>query len=121
MIAKIYTPPIKTIENKETTQQTQITGNSFAKIFERELEDIKFSAHATKRLEQRADSLSIDEVNRLKNAVTRAANKGARDSLIFLNDLAFIVSVKNRVVVTAMDREGLRENVITNIDSAVIA
>ncbi len=121
MIAKIYTPPIKPVENKQTPQQPHLAGNSFAKIFERELEDIKFSAHATKRLEQRSGALSIDEINRLKTAVSKAASKGARDSLIFLNDLAFIVSVKNRVVITAMDREGLRENVITNIDSAVIA
>jgi flagellar operon protein len=53
--------------------------------------------------------------------VDRAEEKGARDSLVLLRDMAFIVSVSNRTVVTAMDGERLKENVFTNIDSAVIA
>jgi len=53
--------------------------------------------------------------------VTRADEKGAKDSLVLLRDLAFIVNVKNRTVVTAVDGEHLKDNVFTNIDSAVIA
>jgi flagellar operon protein len=57
----------------------------------------------------------------LQRAVSRAEEKGAKDSLVLLRDLAFIVSVKNRTVVTAVDGEHIKENVFTNIDSAVIA
>jgi len=40
---------------------------------------------------------------------------------VLLRDVAFIVSVKNKTVVTAVDGESMKENVFTNIDSAVIA
>jgi flagellar operon protein len=58
---------------------------------------------------------------RLDAGVQRAASKGARDSVIFVDSTAFVVSVQNRTVVTAVDREHMREHVFTNIDSAVIA
>ena len=57
----------------------------------------------------------------LQRAVTQAEEKGAKDSLVLLRDLAFIVSVTNRTVVTAVDGVHIKENVFTNIDSAVIA
>jgi len=81
-------------------------------------EEIKFSAHATKRLESRNIRLSPQDQEKLVDAVSKAAEKGAREALVLLKDLAFVVSVKNRVVITAMNAE---EGVFTNIDSAVIA
>ncbi len=65
--------------------------------------------------------LNDADMTTLQLAVNRAEEKGARDSLVLLRDMAFIVSVPNRTVVTAMDSEHLKENVFTNIDSAVIA
>ncbi|MEW5944867.1 MAG: TIGR02530 family flagellar biosynthesis protein [bacterium] len=82
---------------------------------------IEFSAHAVRRLEQRSIAMSPDDVTRLAGAVDKAASKGARESLVLLNDNAMIVSVANRKVITVMALEAMKENVITNIDSAVIA
>ena len=56
-----------------------------------------------------------------KAASRSAAEKGSRDSVVFVDNTAFVVSVKNNTVITAMDRSHLREHVFTNIDSAVIA
>ena len=81
---------------------------------------IKFSAHAQTRLQSRNLLLDGENLARLARAVDQAQNKGAHDSLILLDDMAFIVNVRNRTVITAMDDEGLKENVFTNIDSAVI-
>ena len=50
-----------------------------------------------------------------------ARAKGARSSLILTEAGAFVVSVSNRTVITAMDPAQMRERVVTNIDSAVIA
>ena len=50
----------------------------------------------------------------------RAEQKGSKDSLVLLDDLAFVVSVKNKTVVTAVDSNRAKENVFTNIDSVVI-
>jgi len=81
---------------------------------------LKFSRHASERLETRRINLSSEQIVRLEQGVNRAATKGARESLILLDDLALVVSVRNRTVVTAAARQELREKVFTNIDSAVL-
>ena len=60
------------------------------------------------------------DVERLKSAVNEVAEKGGRESLIMMNNSAFVVSVQNRTVITALDQASLKNNVFTNIDSAVI-
>ena len=81
---------------------------------------ITFSSHALERLHTRNIMLSADDVARLNSAVNRAGEKGSRESLVLLNNMAFIVNVKNKTVVTAMTRDQMHENVITNIDSMVL-
>ena len=81
---------------------------------------LRFSKHAAERMQQRQIELSPTDMTRLQQAVTKAAQKGARDSLILLNRTAFLVNVQRRTVVTAVDEAHMRENVFTNIDSAVI-
>ncbi len=94
---------------------------AFDKVLQRELEDIKFSKHAQERLSARNITLNEADLSRLQQAVSKAEEKGSQDSLILLRDTAFIVSVKNRTVVTAVDAAAAKDNVFTNIDSAVIA
>jgi flagellar operon protein len=81
---------------------------------------LKFSAHAQARLQSRGIDLSPDELVKLQEAVHRAREKGSRESLILTDKAAFIVSVKNQTVITAVDRENMKENVFTNIDSTVM-
>jgi len=81
---------------------------------------LKFSAHAKERLQLRNINLSAGDLDRLSTAVDKAAAKGARESLLVMNDVAMIVSVTNRTVITALTGSSMRENVFTNIDSAVI-
>jgi flagellar operon protein len=58
---------------------------------------------------------------RLETAVDKAAGKGAKDALVMLDETAMVVSVQNRTVITALGMHQAKENVFTNIDSAVIA
>lgn len=81
---------------------------------------LKFSAHAKERLSMRNINLSAQDLSNITNAVNKAAAKGARQSLLVMNNLALIVSVTNRTVITALDDSNMKENVFTNIDSAVI-
>jgi flagellar operon protein len=83
-------------------------------------QSLKFSAHAQERLALRNINLSADDLSRMNNAVTKAASKGARQSLLVMDKQAFIVSIPNRTVITALDGGSMKENVFTNIDSAVI-
>ena len=82
---------------------------------------LKFSGHAQTRLQSRNIALNSSQMDRLQGAVQKAAGKGSRDALVLVDDLAMVVSVTNRTVVTVVDKENLKQNVFTNIDSAVIA
>ena len=81
---------------------------------------IKFSGHAQTRLASRQITLTGDDVARLGKAMTQAAAKGAKDSLVLMDKTAFVVSVANRTVITAVAQDSLKENIFTNIDSAMI-
>lgn len=85
-----------------------------------ELEEIKFSKHAEYRLKTRNISLTQAQKEKMKEAVAKAESKGVRDSLVLMDDLAFVVNVRNRMVITAANSNELKENVFTNIDGAVI-
>lgn len=83
-------------------------------------EGVKFSNHAIERMRTRGISYSPEDISKLSDAISRAAAKGSKDSLVLMNDSALIVSVKNNTVVTVMDKNALKENVFTNIDSTVV-
>lgn len=82
---------------------------------------VRFSAHAQQRLAQAAVQLGPQAMSRLEAAVDKAGLKGGKESLILLDDLAFVVSVKNRTVITAVGADRMADNVFTKIDSVVIA
>lgn len=92
-------------------------GTGFGRVLGDKLA-VKFSAHAAERL--RGRNLSPDEMSRINRGLERAAGKGSKDSLLLLPDLALVVNVPNRTVVTAVGGDRLKEGVFTNIDSAVI-
>jgi len=85
-----------------------------------DLPPLKLSAHAQTRIQSRHIPFGPDEQARLQSGVARAEAKGARESLLLLDGAALLVSVKNRTVITAVDAASLKDNVFTNIDSAVI-
>ena len=96
-------------------------GPSFADVLQRQTGRLQFSQHALQRIERRGIDLSDGTLNRLEAGASRAAVKGSRDSVVFVDGTAFVVSIRNKTVITAVDREHMREHVFTNIDSAVIA
>ncbi len=81
---------------------------------------IKFSNHAIERMQSRGISYNPESLQKLDEAVKKAAAKGSKDTLVLMDDSALIVSVKNNTVVTVMDKNALKENVFTNIDSTVV-
>jgi flagellar operon protein len=81
----------------------------------------KFSRHALERVNRRGIQLAQSTLQRLAGGVSRAATKGSKAAVVFVDNTAFVVSVPNNTVVTAVGSEHMREHVFTNIDSAVIA
>ena len=98
------------------------SGTPFARVLDEKLtgQPVRLSQHAQERLSSRGITLSEADLKRLAGAVDSVAQKGGKDSLIMMGDAALVVSVKNRTVVTAMDRQAMKGNVFTNIDSAVV-
>ena len=81
---------------------------------------LKFSAHAQQRLESRNIRLTTDDVAKMNAMADKAAAKGSKQSLFMMRDVAMVVSITNRTVITAVDQSSMKENVFTNIDSAAI-
>lgn len=96
-------------------------GLSFEEVLKQKQQTgLRFSKHASARLDQRNINLSEDQSQRLEKGVSAAEDKGVNESLVLVDNLAFIVNIPNRTVVTAMDQAETNSNVFTNIDGAVI-
>jgi flagellar operon protein len=103
------------------------SGNSAADDFKSTLNQalqqtrgVTFSAHAKARLYSRGVQLDQTKLDAISNAIDKAEAKGSKESLVLSDEAAYVVSVKNRTVITAFDRNSLRDGVFTAIDSAVI-
>lgn len=124
MTSRVFLPgtikPAATANVKPPTVGPQ--KGAFDEILNEKLKfsEIKFSHHAQQRLKSRNIELSEDDIHKLRSAMDKAREKGARESLILVDRLALVVSIKNNTVITAVDEPNLKENVFTNIDSAVI-
>jgi len=81
---------------------------------------VKFSGHAQTRLASRHITLSDSDMAKLGEAITKAAAKGARESLVLMDKAALVVSVPNRTVITAVARGDMKDNIFTNVDSALL-
>ena len=118
--------PINRIENINVQQNNNLNiridrAVDFAKILEGvEKTEVKFSGHALERLRARNINLSDDDINKINMAVRKLKAKGGKESLIICNNIAFLTSIRNNTVITAIDSENIKENVFTNIDSAII-
>jgi flagellar operon protein len=118
-------PPVGAPGPVAPTRQGQPTGKpngpSFADVLGDKAGAVQLSGHAKARIERRGIELAPDTLARLQHGVDRAAAKGSRESVVFVDDVAFVVSVKARTVITAVDRASMRDHVFTNIDSAVLS
>lgn len=82
--------------------------------------NLRFSKHAVNRLSDRNIELTTAQMQRLNDGAKKAGEKGIQESLVIVDELAFIVNIPNKTVVTAMDQTETADNVFTNIDGAVI-
>ena len=113
--------PATPVARPAAAPQAAPKGASFAEVLSKRTGGVQFSGHALQRVERRGIDTGPQTLARLDGAVQRAAAKGARESVVLLDGTAFVVSVRNKTVITAVDAQSMREHVFTNIDSAVIA
>ncbi len=116
--------PNKQNNQVDNNEDKKVNKNNtpFKKIFKEKIQSskIEFSKHAKERLQARNINLNKTQIQKLQKGVEKAESKGSKDSLILVDDVAYIVSVKNNTVVTAIDGNNMKEKVFTNIDSTVL-
>ena len=123
------TSPFANIQNEKGGQE--IAGD-FSKALQDQLKSsvgaealgagskLQFSSHAVERMQTRGIRFSQERLDEIANAVSMAALKGAKQTLVLAGESALIVDPKSNKVVTVMDKAGMKENVFTNIDSTVV-
>lgn len=123
----LFPNPVQPVSTGRIQQQQKQGVNSttespFAKVLDQKLPaaSVKFSQHAQDRLKSRNINFTANDLAKLEGAVNSVAQKGGKESLVMMGDAALVVSIKNRTVVTALDRMQMQGNVFTNIDSAVV-
>ena len=111
-------------KSTKTNEQVNSQGLSFEEIWKKKTgetdTELRFSKHAANRLADRSITLSDTQLNRLTEGAKKAGEKGIKETLVMVDQLAFIVNVPNNTVITAMDQTQANENIFTNIDGAVI-
>ena len=113
-------------QSKQIQKSTDADGVSFKAVLNKTAKDaeqtggVKFSKHAVNRLAERNIELTDNQMERLQEGTMKAGAKGINESLVIVDQLAFIVNVPSHTVVTAMNQTEANENVFTNIDGAVI-
>jgi len=118
---RIRSGSVDVFSSTQGNQSTkEIQGINFQQFLE-QASSIRFSNHAQKRLEARSIDLDQGKIIRLENAVEKADAHGSKESLILLDELAFIVNVREKTVVTTMDMSNKKTGIFTQIDSVVIA
>lgn len=123
-------PVITGVPQRTTVQKPNAVSGQGDKTFRQVLgqavaetqvqKQLSLSKHAQTRALQRSIDISENDMLRMEKAVDMAQDKGITDTLVFMNNTAFIVNVPNRVVVTIVDGNEQQENVFTNINGAVI-
>ena len=111
-------------QTSKQNSQLNSAGLSFEEIWKQKTEEtsdkLRFSKHASNRLADRSITLSDNQLNRLSEGAKKAGEKGIKESLVMVDQLAFIVNVPSNTVITALDQTQANENIFTNIDGAVI-
>ena len=110
------------INIKQNNNKT-IPSTNFNQILEQHIKnnkELKFSKHATERLKERNIQLDQKEIARLDKAIDNAAKRGIKETLIIMDNRAFIASVSNKTIITATTEGDMKDNIFTNIDGAVI-
>jgi len=105
----------KSIKNNSNTNFKDVLNKTILKK-----ESFVISNHAAERLQNRNISLNSADMSNINEGINKAAEKGSKECLILYKDVALVTSIKNRTIITALDKESSKGNVFTNIDSVVI-
>ncbi len=119
-IIKTKLIPPNIVSQKQQLPIRQATQPGFEQYLDAAINELKFSKHALLRLENRKLEPELSQIARLQEGIEMARSKGSINSLVLVDNLAFVVSVKNNTVVTAMCVDQKESKVFSQIDTTVI-
>ncbi|WP_234119848.1 TIGR02530 family flagellar biosynthesis protein [Clostridium hydrogenum] len=111
----LYNAAVKNKSNKQAS--------AFEKILDENIDKntgFSISNHAAERIKDRNISLNENDMKKINEGINEANKKGSKDCLILYKDVALVTSIKNRTIITAVDKSSSKGNVFTNIDSVVL-
>lgn len=115
-------PAGRVLNNEPIKQSAAAAQSTFQQVFQQELSrsgSLHFSHHASQRIQERGMNMSAELMSKMSNAVDQAAAKGSKQSLLLVQNAAYIVNVPSRTVITALDNPFKQGHVFTAIDSTV--
>lgn len=126
LIPAVFKESLKKADLVPSSNKEESKASEFEKILKEDVllatdsNELKISAHAMKRINERKLEMDSQEFIKLRDAISKLKNKGGRDSLVITDKAAYIVDVEKNTVVTAIDKSSLAENIFTKIDSTFI-
>lgn len=114
---------IDNLSRDTAIRRNEARKSSFNDVFQNELnkkEGVTISNHAAERLKDRDIHLDETDMEKINEGINLASDKGCRECVIFYKDAALVTSIKNRTIITAMDKENSRGNIFTNVDSVLL-
>ncbi|MBQ7757266.1 MAG: flagellar protein [Oscillospiraceae bacterium] len=123
-LRRLSTPIITGVPQTSSQIVTESIGTtSFKDVLKEQISSasgLNFSKHAVNRVIDRNIDISDEAMERLSEGVKIAEEKGLDDTLILVDQSAYIVSVRNSTVITTISSDELKGNCFTNIDGTVI-
>jgi flagellar operon protein len=109
--------------DKPRSNETRKVQTSFKDILDNKIdekESFVISKHAAERLRQRNINFDAADMKNISEGINKAEEKGCKESLILYKETALVTSIKNRTIITALDKESSKGNVFTNLDSVIM-
>ncbi len=103
----------KDVAKKESVEKK----TNFAQLLEKKL---KLTKHAEKQINYRGITIDKNTAAKLDDALNKLSMKGVKSSLVLSDNKAFLLNVKERKVITAMNVTDMKEKVFTNIDGVML-
>ncbi len=122
--AFVGSTPLVSNNNKSQGNNKTNSGEDFQSVLQKELQKstqgLNFSKHALQRMSERQIEIEPQMLEQMTNAVEHAEEKGIKDALILGSQAAFIVNVPSKTIITTMNNQEMKNNIITNIDGTVL-
>lgn len=106
--------------NQVQQPHNSTTSVNFKDVFQQEINGVKISKHAQKRMDERNIHLSQEQLTTLNNKLDEAKQKGVKDSLVLVGNSALVVNASSKTVITALAKDEAGSQIFTNINGAIL-